>query len=398
MRRRRRGLSLGTVLVLLLCVFAVGGFLWFMRTVGQDSPAAAMRLDEIAQAVSEVILAPRDGAATPRPTAGQLMQVAQEQGSPPPQAAVQPISLSLTVGGVLRLDGDVLASDSYKEGGQELLAALARHIHADLSLVALDQDITEQAPRNDSAMPAAALPLLKAAGVDAAVYSQGSADQALTAAGLRPLGGPAEEVKGLRLNGLDIAWLHSADSELPGGTEGLAQLEQRIAGLKAEHDLVVLSVKWPTVTSQAPSAQQVTLAHRLAHAGADVILGFGGGQVQQVEVYQLPQGDGQRDILIAYSMGTLLTENRAKAELLSGMLLHMQLQVSPQGAGMTLEGLQYTPTYVRKWTEKGRTRFAVLPAAGDAPADMSNTQKDAMARSRDLIQAVMRSSPAQLQR
>ena len=57
---------------------------------------------------------------------------------------------------------------------------------------------------------------------------------------------------------------------------------------------------------------------------------------------------------------------------------------------MQLRDLTYTPTYVRKWNEGSKVRFAVLPSNQPAPQDMSRSQREAMTRALELIDAAMR--------
>ena len=46
-KRRRRGLSFGSIFVLLLTAAAIFGTYYFLTTVASDSPAAAMNIPQI---------------------------------------------------------------------------------------------------------------------------------------------------------------------------------------------------------------------------------------------------------------------------------------------------------------------------------------------------------------
>ena len=50
MRKRRRGLSFGSVLAILLTAMAIFGTYYFLKTVASDSPASAMDLTQIVEA------------------------------------------------------------------------------------------------------------------------------------------------------------------------------------------------------------------------------------------------------------------------------------------------------------------------------------------------------------
>lgn len=65
--RRRRGLSLGSILVLLMTVAALLGTAYFVVRVAGDSPAASMHLDEIIGAVEQAIRPGRTAAPSPAP-------------------------------------------------------------------------------------------------------------------------------------------------------------------------------------------------------------------------------------------------------------------------------------------------------------------------------------------
>lgn len=57
MAKRKKGLSFGSVLVILLTALAVFGTYYFIRTVASDSPVAAMGLTEIVDAFGKPFLA-----------------------------------------------------------------------------------------------------------------------------------------------------------------------------------------------------------------------------------------------------------------------------------------------------------------------------------------------------
>ncbi|MHC1785976.1 MAG: CapA family protein [Christensenellales bacterium] len=421
---RRRRLSFGSILVLLLCLAALLGLAVFLGAVGRDSPAAAMRLDEIMDAVGQAISLPEKRATAALAAAGET-QVPASPLTPAPTGARQSSSLSLTLGGVLHFDSDITASQSFLDGGGEILAPLQPWLHADLNMVGIDQVVLSEGERaSDAAMPPGALDILASAGADTLVLAGGrsldggaagvkASMLAVQARRLRAIGLGENRLLSLRVNGLSIAWLHASQKVSTTGMKATSQQERdalifpvdgdelsgQAAQLKSTHDLVIVSLNWQTSSGQAPSAAQRTLAHRLGQAGADLILGLGGEQVQQIEIYQLQTpGGARRDVLIAYSLGSLLSENRSRRELQSGVLLHLSLTCRPGDGGVSFDSLSYTPTYVRRFLEEGKVRFQVLPSAEAPPEDMSKAQRDQMARGLRLIQEAMLGSAARLQR
>ncbi len=421
MRGRRRRLSLGTVVVLLLCAAALGGFFAFVRTLGGDSPAAAMRLKELADSVSQVFVTPRQGTS---PAPGVAAALSQETPAPDstqgPFRPRDPISLMMTLGGMTRFDSGILKSAAWQQGGGALLGYVARQLPSDLTVLGFDHVVTDAPPAaSDVFVSKAPLSLLRDASVDALVLPgiqglDGGAQQArdtvsaVADMGIQPLGMGQQGARLIQINGLRIAGLHVGDKVSPGGQRAvtqderaallippdLAALESQVTGLRAASDLVVVSVSWDTGSRQSPTPGQSTLAHRLAQAGADMVLGYGGQQVQQVEVYQLPDPlGGQRDVLIAYSLGTLLTSNRNRREFTAGVFLHVDMLVRPEVHGVQFVNLRYTSTFTRKWIDRNNTYFSVLPSDAPPPEDMTRVQRQSMEEARALIHQAFRDTP-----
>ena len=67
MAKRKKGLSFGSVLVILLTALAIFGTYYFIRTVASDSPVAAMGLSEIVDAFGKPFLVTSDPIPKPSP-------------------------------------------------------------------------------------------------------------------------------------------------------------------------------------------------------------------------------------------------------------------------------------------------------------------------------------------
>ncbi len=425
MPRKMKGLSAGSVLVLLLSIAAIIGILVFLQAAGNDSPAASMRLEEIAGAVGQALLVP-DKSATALPE--QMAQLSAGIQSAAPQANTAfdyaPVSVTMTLGGMLRFESDIVASQSFVSGGQSILFPLTARLQADLIIMGSDQAVAVDKKANDTLMPIDALDLIKQAGINALVLTGGyildgglapaqRTLDALDARGIRAIGLGDGKVTTFRVNGLSIACLHASDRLSAAGRKAtrdneraaymiaydLDQMVEQVTSLKERADIVVVSLNWQSSSGQTPTADQRTAAHRLGQAGADLIVGMGGEQVQNMELYQI-KGSGQegRDVLIAYGLGNILTENRSKRERLSGTLLHIALTYDPRQKSVHYDSLRYSPTYVRKWTASGKQHFQVLLSAEAPPDDMSKTQRDQMSRCLQLIRTAFAGTPATLQR
>ena len=160
----------------------------------------------------------------------------------------------------------------------------------------------------------------------------------------------------------------------------------------------MVSLHWPTSAGAAPSAGRAAgQAPGAGGRGHDP--GPGRRGARRLELYRLPDGQGgEREILIAYCLGNLLSENRSRREAQSGALLHLALTYDPQRRSVRYDSLSYSPTYVRRYTMSGGVYFEVLLSAEQPPENMSKAQRDQMAQSLRIIQEAFSGSPARLQR
>jgi poly-gamma-glutamate capsule biosynthesis protein CapA/YwtB (metallophosphatase superfamily) len=99
--------------------------------------------------------------------------------------------------------------------------------------------------------------------------------------------------------------------------------EVKAASEKA--DLVVVSVHWGVEYASTPRDEEVELAHRLADAGAVVILGHHPHVLQPIEIYAREDG---RTTVIAYSLGNFVS-NQSR---------HYVEGVAPASGGLTRDG------------------------------------------------------------
>lgn len=153
--------------------------------------------------------------------------------------------------------------------------------------------------------------------------------------------------------------------------------------------LVVVCVHWGKADANGVTNSQREAAKKMAAAGADVILGANSNAVLPLEIIET----GDRKTLAVYSLGTLLSESRSARAVISGVVLNIRLLVYDSGR-VRIDEVRYTPTYVWKQKVDGAIRFAVLPSADEAPAQMNDDQKKNMANALKLIDKVMANGPA----
>jgi poly-gamma-glutamate synthesis protein (capsule biosynthesis protein) len=281
---------------------------------------------------------------------------------------------------------------------------------ADLTFANLETPIAPGAPGGTreyvfNAPPEVVSALLRA-GVDVVsvannhAFDQGRAGfeetlARLEAAGMKAVGaGPADAPEGplaVELNGLRVAFLAFAHffnqdgNACPPPRPGAAPCRQAatldpdraVAAVRraAEGaDAVVVSLHWGVEYAQQPRAADVELAHRLADAGALVVLGHHPHVLQPVELYRRADG---RTAVIAYSLGNFVSNQSrryvhgvtppAVAATSDGALLRVALARRDYGRGVVrveVDGADFVPL----WTENDTAEIDPRAEPGRRPA------------------------------
>jgi hypothetical protein len=149
-----------------------------------------------------------------------------------------------------------------------------------------------------------------------------------------------------------------------------------VAAAARAADAVVVSVHWGTEYQEKPRAADVALAHRLADAGALVVLGHHPHVLQPLELYTRSDG---RTALIAYSLGNFVSNQ-------SRLYVH---GVTPAKVAATRDGAIVQAEIVQREYGRGVTRVE-LASAGYLPLWTENDTPDARRRgaARPSIQVV----------
>ena len=141
---------------------------------------------------------------------------------------------------------------------------------------------------------------------------------------------------------------------------------------------VIVYYRWSKTDIAQVTDQMRDTAMELTAAGADIIVGTGPSRLLPAAKLRTSDADGtERESLVLYSMGTLLSESREGNDL-SGALVHVKIR--GKGNGVQIEGLSYTPTYIWKQRFSGVDAYQVIASAKDVPEKMSSGQKDVMER------------------
>ena len=431
-RRSKRGVSLGTVVMLLLTIVVLGGFcvllprLTGVTDVRTNAAELAVAID---QSLSQ-IAASGVSLVGPTPQASVLPPSSLATATPTPAAPTTPPEqrFTLCAAGSIQINSNVqkALTDDGTYRFEILFDDLEGDLTADLSIATLENNVIGSAKLSDSNIPADVLVPLRETGVNALCLGYYGAlnggisglvetQQAVSAAGMTPYGVYASQQQRdsltlMDVNGISVALLSFqneltssgkrqtsdeeqafaiASQQLPVITEEIAKARQ--AGAK----VVVVSLCWGKEGATAPTSTQTELAQGIADAGADIILGTHSGTLQTVEILTAERGDGKyHPVLCAYSLGNLFTYDREQRSTLASILLRSDVVYDPATGCVAFDNLTYTPTYSWRGKEDGVTRYRTLLNDGQTYPDyVDDTQKGVMERCLTLVNDVMEGTP-----
>ena len=433
-RRKRRGVSFGTILMLVLSIAVAGCTAYVLPRLAGDT-VIELQAGEMLQALSVSdgmpslmlhdipISVTSQKPQTVQPTAA-VQHTAQSASTPAvqrPTTTPVPIptaepyrggSITLTIGGSIHMDEAVRKSGYYSEADKydfsELLMLIEDEFASDLTLVSLENLIMPDKKVSALIAPEETLDMLKAAGIDiiAAGFPQ-AFDQKLpgveqTVAEIRArelqVIGVAADSSGsagylAEINHVKIGFLHYVQSLSSSGKKAIKKVDASyavpvldmekaaadIAQLRSRGaQIVVVSVNWDG-SKTTPSKTQVALSQQLADAGADVIAGTGTDIVQPAVWLNGTRNDGTaHKTLCAYSLGSFLSESRSNGGV-AAMLL--QLKISVDGAGqVSFDQAAYTPTYIWRYKQDGKYFYRVVASDQPSPDGMGDEQSEVKER------------------
>ncbi len=433
MNKTRRGLSTGSILMLLITgVVILGCALLAPKLVGDISVRVNAR--EVVVAIDEELkkLGNTKSSITPVPQQSRQTAAPAAQAQPSPTAVATPtpqpkVSFSLTAGGLMNLSLS-LQKSLYSDKGDmvpALFSAVEPNLTGDLTLAALKHTVIAGQKASDTNLNAALLPSLRQNGPStlfigySGALTNGVSGLAETYSSLLSVGldaygaytsaGERDQTHIVAAGGARVALLgYSADISNAAAKKtskeelAFAFAEATLDNVKRDVNsarrngaqIVIASVYWGKDGASAPTKAQQQLAQGMAEAGVDVILGCRPSAVQRVELLTATRADGQpHQALCAYSLGTLVSASRSKRAEIAGMLMHLTLTYDPAQDQVTFGQMTYTPTYLWRVKENGRTLIRVLPADRPAPEQMDREQKKSMQKCLELIQSVMADGP-----
>lgn len=440
-RRKHRGISLGTIVMLILMAAVTLGILYVLPRLAGDAkididPNQVLEAFNFSDTLPELSLSDipigttvPESLSTPAITeASQALQTA-APATVAPTAQVGG-SFAMTLTGSVCIESAVRKSAYYSESKKydftEILSQIAPRMRSDLTVVPLDNLIIPGAKVTDTVAPEAVASMLSGAGANAVAlgftkaYDQGMAglqstieaitDQQMAVIGAFSSATDASSVQIMTLGGVRVALLHYTDGLTNKGKKAIAKDGNAFALPQAEPEailrnmesarasgaqVIIVSLHWGNTSRTAPTKAQTALAQQLADGGADVIVGTGSQNVQRVEWLTGRRADGsQKRTLCAYSLGSILCESRRNANV-AGMLLHLRIACDANG-DVTFEEASYTPTYIWRYKQDGMYAYRVVDSHQAAPDGMSDDQRKSMERALSTTQKALADAPLTL--
>ncbi|MGN0746412.1 MAG: CapA family protein [Aristaeellaceae bacterium] len=424
-RKRRRGISLGTVIMLALTVLVTAVTLSLLSRLMGDTTIeldTGRMLDALfisdglpELSLSDIPISISTGQPTATPAPVNQTQTTTSAITTPQMTAVPTAtpyaggSFTLTLGGSICMDDAVRKSCYYSESQKydftELLSLIKGEMQSDLVMLSLENLVDPSSKVSSLIAPEAVMSMLASSGADMValgfpqVYDQGAAVLASTVqaarnAGLTTVGAytsqeDADNLRLVTLNNVQVAFLHyvqalstksakaikTADAAYAAPVAEQSRIQADIASARgAGAQVVIVSVNW-SGTKSTPTQTQTTLAQQIADAGADVIVGTGTGVLQPVTWLT---GQNGRRTLCAYSLGALVSESRTNGGVAAALL---QLRIAVDGTGQIIfEQTAYTPTYIWRYKQDSQYQYRVVASDQAAPDGMGADQTEAMER------------------
>lgn len=417
-RKKRKGISIGTVVMLALTVVVAGGMFSILpKLMGGTSididaskVLGALNLSDVLPAfslsdiplISEPSVTAEAPGVIPEPQQPAAQVTAQPTEVPTPTPVVGG-TFTLTLGGSVNMDDGVRQSGYYSDAKAydftETLSLLSGEMQSDLTMVTLENLVIPDTKATALNSPEGIMKTLAGVGVDAVAlgfqkaYDQGlngvtstvaAAKQArMTTLGAYESAEDAAEPLIVTLQNVRVALFHYTESLTSKGGSAMkkdgnsfavamldiGKVQADIAAAKGRGaQVIVVNVDWTNATKSTPTKNQTAMAQQIADAGADIIVGTGTRIAQPVTWLT----SGSRKVLCAYSLGSLLNDGRKDGNVAS---LLLQLTVSCDGAGsVTFDRVAYTPTYIWRYKQDGKYFYRVVASDRDAPMGMSDDQ------------------------
>ena len=433
MRKKRRGLSLGSILTLCLTAAVIAGCVFFFTRISGGISNASMDAQRVIGAVHSFMQSSgteNQPSVTVRTITVTLAPATQPPPTPvpatpsPAQNPYEAFSFTLTAGGLISFQSEISDSVYNKTDKnldyQPIVEPIQSKINSDVNLATLPQTInTTDRKYSDVIAPAEAAIALQSMGFNQIALGtehildldQKGAEDTVSVLVSRHIGCVGVNVSGasraqlVQVNGSIIAILSYTDTLTTKSKNALAKQNSLLALYSediARADIqsarnqgarcVIVCMYWGRQDAASVTSAQKKTALALAEMGADVILGARPSRALPMELIYCAGPDGKNHTaFVAYSLGTLLTESRETFSI-CGLLLHMSLRSDEQGM-LHFESIEYTPTYIWRQNVAGKAQYRLICSNEPPPEGMNDNQIGVMQRSLERIQNVLKNSP-----
>ena|GEM_PF-2541878 len=418
--KKKRGVTAGTIFMLIFTatVLISTGYVFTRLNSGQTVDLSALNPEAISS-LEELQPESDDGIQISN-AATTIVQTVKATETPVP---VSGGSITLTFGGTVAVEDAVrkacYSSDSKKYDFYDILTLLQTETKSDYNGAFIENLYMDDVKVTSTVIPANGTDLLTGGGFNLAMvgfskaWDKGAEGIRGTMSALNRKGilttGATEETGGKRYrivekNGVRVAVAEYTDTmsdstrkkmnnqgeenAVPDADVSLIQADIASAGQEGADAFIVL-LNWGKAGNKTPTKAQQTLAQEIADAGADLIIGAGSRVPQRVD--SLTTQDG-RNVLCAYSLGTLISDNRDNANRLSGYLLHVSVN-KDSGGRVNIGEATYTPTYIWRYRMDSRYYYRTLASDQAAPDGMDSDQTKVMQKALGAVQTALEGSP-----
>ena len=409
-RRRRRGISLGTFVTVSLCIVTLlAGMLIFSRISGDisditiDPKLLAEPLTVFARSVTDTDPAPL---ASPESTSlFTLAEATQQASTPAPTATPEPTpppnrTLTLTAVGQVSIGTELRANAASGTQGHDfydILSPIAGALaNADLSIVTLRTGLSASAGNyGPYCAPSTLIDSFRATGVNMFNFATDRIlDHGMSGidATRTVMEGKGSYFSGIYrtqeershyavvdIDGVKVGLLAYTSHLSAAGKSAASAAEAAIAtrvlspqeaaanitALRANGaDVVIVLAHWGNRSDTKPSKETLAEVDALIAAGADVILGTNPTSVHEIERRNVTDPYGEkREVFIAYSLGNFLVDDSRDTANITGVVLHLNLEWNAATRRASIGEAWYMPTWIMRWRDNsGTNRYRVVPA------------------------------------
>ena len=126
-------------------------------------------------------------------------------------------------------------------------------------------------------------------------------------------------------------------------------------------EILITSIHWGDEYARKPNDFQIETTDYLASLGVDIILGSHPYVLQPMERRPVTLEDGsEKEIFIIYSLGNFISNQREQYRD-SGVIIDLEIIKNYDQNTIQLANIAYTPTWVYRFLNNGKSDFRVLP-------------------------------------